>query len=63
MAGLMLGNMAGLLKCSYSVDSHFVAYFILYSYGNKNSLNIASIYLCTSRSRSIATADPPYAKQ
>ena len=48
-----------------SVDSYFVMYSILYSWGSKDSLTIASICLYTSCSGSIttATADPPYTKQ
>ena len=51
-----------LLCCT---DSHFVIcfvmYFISYSWGNKHSLTIISIYLYTLHCGSIATttADPP----
>ena len=55
--------MVGLSLCS--ADSHFMVYFILYYWGNQDSLTIASICLYTLRSGSIvtATADPPYTKQ
>ena len=50
--------MEGLSLCS--VDSHFVIYFILHSFSNKESITIASICLYSSWSGYIptATADP-----
>ena len=43
-----------------SMDSHFVMYFILHYWSNKESITIASICLCASCSEYIptATADP-----
>ena len=46
--------MAGLSLCS--VDSHFVIYFILHSFSNKESITIASICLYASCSDYIPTA-------
>ena len=55
--------MTGLSLCS--ADLHFVTYFILYSWDNKDSLTNISVCLYTSHSRLIAaaTADPPYTNQ